>query len=210
VSIFFNHEQAVVEEGARVGQGSRIWAFAHILQGAVIGRECNICDHTFIEGGVRVGDRVTIKCGVSLWSGLIVEDDVFIGPGAVFTNDLRPRSRKYPVRYIQTLLKKGCSIGANSTILPGLAVGCWAMVGAGAVVTRNVPDFALVMGNPARVTGWVCVCGDKLKAGSANSLVCTCGKLYEQLAADQVRLCKRSTARHKPESSKLTGVDICK
>ncbi|MDW8308301.1 MAG: acyltransferase [Verrucomicrobiales bacterium] len=186
---------AVVESGAVVGEGTRIWAFAHVLSGAVIGRDCNICDHTFIEGQVRIGDRVTIKCGVYLWDGLILEDDVFIGPAAVFTNDLRPRSRK-PLKEIpQTRLQQGCTIGANSTTLPGLTIGRWAMVAAGAVVTRNVPDFALVRGAPARLVGWVCRCGEKLSHVGGNEWRCACGAVYQQVAPGALREIQPGHAR---------------
>src|SRR3990172_7482107 len=128
MSGIFQHSLAVVEPGVAIGKGTRIWAFAHIVKGAVIGADCNICDHTFIEGQVQMGNRVTIKCGVYLWDGLRLEDDVFIGPDAVFTNDYRPRSRKVLQEIPQTLLKEGCTVGANSTTLPGLIIGRWAMV----------------------------------------------------------------------------------
>jgi UDP-2-acetamido-3-amino-2,3-dideoxy-glucuronate N-acetyltransferase len=186
MSHFYQHPLALVEDGATIGNGTRIWAFAHIVKGAVIGEDCNICDHTFIEGGVRLGHRVTIKSGVYLWDGLQLEDDVFIGPAAVFTNDYRPRSRKVLREIPQTLLKEGCTIGANSTTLPGLTIGQWAMVGAGAVVTRNVPDFALVRGNPARLVGWVCRCGEKL-AAAGSMLICPCGRTYTQVAGNRIR-----------------------
>lgn len=176
-----------MDEGACVGEGTRVWAFAHILAGAVIGADCNICDHTFIEGEVRAGNRVTIKCGVSLWKGLTLEDDVFIGPGAVFTNDRRPRSRRYPTEFLKTLLKEGCSIGANSTILPGLTIGRWAIVGAGAVVTRSVPDFAVAFGNPARIRSWACRCGEKLVRASDSRMACSCGLLYQRIGEGNVR-----------------------
>ncbi len=158
----FIHPLALVEEGASIGPGSRIWAYTHILPGAVVGAECNICDHSFIEGKVVVGDRVTIKSGVYLWDGLIVRDDVFIGPCAAFTNDLRPRSKQYPPFFPKTVLDQGCTIGANATILPSLTIGRWAMIGAGAVVTHSVPDYALVRGTAGRLVGWVCRCGEKL------------------------------------------------
>jgi acetyltransferase-like isoleucine patch superfamily enzyme len=183
---FFVHAKAIIDGGASIGKGTRVWAFAHILPGAIIGEDCNICDHTFVEGGVRVGDRVTVKCGVALWEGLVIEDDVFIGPDAVFTNDSRPRSRKHPRDFLKTILKQGCSIGANSTILPGLAIGRWAMVGAGAVVTHSVPDYALVYGNPARLSGWVCRCGEKLVRSAGSALVCQCGLKYRQVAEKQI------------------------
>lgn len=184
----FVHPQAIIGTKVSLGQGTRVWAFAHIVSPATIGEDCNICDHTFIEGDVRIGDRVTIKCGVFLWDGLIVENDVFIGPAAVFTNDPRPRSKKYPQKYPPLVLKEGCTIGANSTTLPGLTIGRWAMVGAGAVVTHNVPDFALVMGNPARFRGWVCRCGEKLsEEASTKYFRCDCGLTYEQVAENELK-----------------------
>ncbi len=151
---FFQHPQAIVET-VRVGDGTRIWAFAHLLPGASIGGDCNVCDHVFIENDVTVGDRVTIKCGVQLWDGITVEDDVFIGPNVTFANDPFPRSGQHLPSYPRTLLRKGASIGANATILPGLTVGVCAMVGAGAVVTRSVPPHAVVVGNPARIVRYV-------------------------------------------------------
>ncbi len=180
------HRDALIDAGAVIGEGTRVWAFAHILEGAIIGAGCNICDHTFIEGGVRLGNRVTLKCGVSLWNGMVLEDDVFIGPCAVFTNDKRPRSRKYPVTFLKTFLKEGCSIGANSTILPDLTIGRWAMVGAGAIVTRSIPDYGLAYGNPARLHGWVCRCGEKLAPVSDSELGCACGLTYRRSIHNEV------------------------
>lgn len=142
-------------ESSHVGERTRVWAFAHVLPGARIGTDCNICDHVFIENDVIVGDRVTVKCGVQLWDGLRVEDDVFIGPNATFTNDPFPRSKQYPQAFAPTTLGRGASIGANATILPGVSIGQHAMVGAGAVVTRSVPPHAIVRGNPARITGYI-------------------------------------------------------
>ncbi|MEI7831700.1 MAG: WxcM-like domain-containing protein [bacterium] len=150
----FVHERALVES-SNIGVGSRIWAFAHVLPGAVIGRDANICDHVFIENDVFLGDRVTIKCGVQLWDGLRVGDDVFIGPNATFTNDLFPRSKQYPQRFEKTIIENGASIGANATILAGVTIGTGAMIGAGAVVTRDVPPYAVAVGNPARVKRYV-------------------------------------------------------
>ena len=170
-----------------VGKRTRIWAFAHVLTGVTIGEDCNVCDHTFIEGRVRIGNRVTIKCGVSLWDGVVVEDDVFIGPNVVFTNDKHPRSRKRLSEYPETVLKQGCSLGANATILPGLTIGRWAMIGAGAVVTRSVPDFALVTGTPARRVGWVCQCGEKLSYRGGRMVRCECGEEYERISENVVR-----------------------
>jgi len=151
---YFTHEKALCES-LNIGKGTRVWAFAHILPKAVIGTDCNICDGVFIENDVIVGDRVTVKCGVQLWDGLTVEDDVFIGPNATFTNDRFPRSRVYPGQFTRTILRKGASIGANATILPGLEIGSGAMVGAGSVVTRSVPPNAIAVGNPARIIGYV-------------------------------------------------------
>ncbi len=151
---FFAHPQAIVET-SNVGHGTRIWAFAHVLPGAVIGEDCNLCDHTFVENDVVIGDRVTVKSGVQLWDGVRLEDDVFIGPNATFTNDKHPRSKQYPEEFLRTVVKRGASIGANATILPGVVIGQQAMVGAGAVVTRSVPAHAVVMGNPARIIRYV-------------------------------------------------------
>ena len=182
----FAHPRALVDEGVSIGKGTRVWAFAHVVTGATIGEDCNICDHTFIEGDVRLGNRVTLKCGVYLWNGITVEDDVFIGPAAVFTNDFRPRSKRY-LAELKTHLKEGCSIGANSTVLPNLTIGRWAMVGAGSVVTRSIPDHALVVGNPARFRSWVCRCGEKLVPTSARMLTCTCGRSYEHVAKHELK-----------------------
>ena len=150
----FIHAKALVET-PHVGAGTRVWAFAHLLPGSVVGRDCNICDGVFVEGDARVGDRVTVKCGVQLWSGVTLEDDVFVGPNATFTNDIFPRSRQYPESFARTVVRRGASIGANATLLPGITIGERAMVGAGAVVTRDVPEGAIVVGNPARVVGKV-------------------------------------------------------
>lgn len=151
---YFKHPMAIVETD-RIGRGSRIWAFAHVLPGAAIGEDCNICDHVFIENQVVVGDRVTIKCGVQLWDGVTLEDDVFVGPNVTFTNDPFPRSKRHPSQYAQTRVCQGASIGANATLLPGVTIGPKAMIGAGAVVTRDVPAFAIVVGNPATIRGYV-------------------------------------------------------
>lgn len=149
----FVHAHGLCETDS-VGAGTRIWAFAHVLPGARIGRGCNICDHVFIENDVVIGDDVTVKCGVQLWDGVRVGDGVFIGPNATFTNDRLPRSKRYPDAFLSTTLEDGVSIGANATILPGLRIGAGAMVGAGAVVTRDVPPNAIVVGNPAVIIGY--------------------------------------------------------
>jgi UDP-2-acetamido-3-amino-2,3-dideoxy-glucuronate N-acetyltransferase len=150
----FLHPQALCES-ANVGARTRVWAFAHILPGAVLGEDCNVCDHVFVENDVRVGDRVTIKSGVQLWDGLRVADDVFIGPNATFSNDKFPRSRKHQAAVLQTHIGRGASIGGGAVLLPGVNVGAEAMIGAGAVVTRDVPPKAVVSGNPARIVGYV-------------------------------------------------------
>src|SRR6476659_7205572 len=147
---YFVHPQGICESSA-IGVRTKIWAFAHVLPGAVIGEDCNICDHVFIENDVVIGNRVTVKCGVQLWDGLRVEDDVFVGPNATFTNDPFPRSRQIPERFARTVVRAGASIGATATLLPGLEIGPGAMVGAGAVVTRDVPPGVVVTGNPARI-----------------------------------------------------------
>ncbi len=150
----FVHPNALCES-ANVGEGTRVWAFAHVLPGATIGRDCNLCDHVFVENDVTVGDRVTVKSGVQLWDGVTLEDDVFVGPNATFTNDAFPRSRQRPPTFLRTTVSHHASIGANATVLPGVTIGAHAMVGAGAVVTRSVPPNAIVVGNPARIVGYV-------------------------------------------------------
>jgi acetyltransferase-like isoleucine patch superfamily enzyme/dTDP-4-dehydrorhamnose 3,5-epimerase-like enzyme len=154
MSSAFIHPNAICES-ADVGEGTRVWAFAHVLPGARIGRDCNICDGVFVENKAVIGDRVTIKCGVQVWDEVTIENDVFIGPNATFTNDLFPRSRVWPESFAKTIIREGASIGANATILAGNEIGAHAMVGAGAVVTRSVPPNAIVVGNPARIRGYV-------------------------------------------------------
>jgi UDP-2-acetamido-3-amino-2,3-dideoxy-glucuronate N-acetyltransferase len=163
-------------ESDRVGPRTRIWAFAHVLPGAVVGADCNLGDHAFVEGGARIGDRVTVKNAVLLWNHVTIEDEVFLGPNAVFTNDLTPRAgaRKAPGALVPTLVRRGATVGANATVVCGVTVGRHAFVAAGAVVARDVPDHALVAGNPARRTGWVCACGRTLD----DRLACACGRRY--------------------------------
>lgn len=142
-------------ESPHIGPGTRVWAFAHVLPRARIGSDCNICDGVFVENDVVVGDRVTIKNGVQLWDGITLEDDVFVGPNATFSNDRFPRSKQRPPEFLRTTVKKGASIGANATLLPGITVGEGAMIGAGAVVMRDVPAGVIVAGNPGRIIGHV-------------------------------------------------------
>jgi acetyltransferase-like isoleucine patch superfamily enzyme len=140
---------------SRIGANTLIWQFCVVLPGARIGSDCNICAQVFIENDVRIGDRVTVKSGVQLWDGIVLEDDVFIGPNATFTNDRFPRSKQRQQSHPVTVVRSGASVGANATILPGLTIGREAMIGAGAVVTKNVPDRAIMKGNPARIAGYV-------------------------------------------------------
>ncbi|HDI31247.1 MAG TPA: N-acetyltransferase [Thermofilum sp.] len=167
---FFAHPTAVIEEGAIIGDGTRIWHFAHVRSGAKIGKDCNIGKDVYIDTDAVVGDRVKIQNGVSIYRGVRIEDEAFIGPYAVFTNDLYPRSFNEEWEIVPTLVKRGASIGANSTIVCGITIGKYAMVAAGAVVTKNVPDHGLVMGCPARLRGFVCYCGRPLKDENIVSL----------------------------------------
>jgi len=146
----------------KIGKGTNIWQFCVILERASIGCECNINAHVFIENDVFIGDRVTIKAGVQLWDGLRLEDDVFIGPNVTFTNDQNPRSKQYPDKFLQIFVKQFASVGAGATILPGIIIGRYSLVGAGAVVTRNVPNRALVVGNPAKIVAWLNDDGSKM------------------------------------------------
>lgn len=140
---------------SQIGHGTRVWQFVVILKGAQIGSDCNICANTLIEGDVVIGDRVTVKSGVQIWNGAVIGDDVFIGPNATFSNDLFPRSKHYPENFLSIIIKNGASIGANATLLAGVTIGEKAFVGAGAVVTRDVPDRAVVAGNPAKIIRFI-------------------------------------------------------
>lgn len=151
---YYRHPTALVESKL-IGKNTRIWDFVHILPDAIIGEECNICSLSFIENEVIIGNRVTVKNGVFIFDGIIIEDDVFIGPNTNFTNDPFPRSKQHLCEYPKTYIRKGASIGANATILPGIVIGKYAMVGAGSVVTKDVPPYAIVAGNPARIKGYV-------------------------------------------------------
>ncbi|MEK5036068.1 acyltransferase [Paenibacillus sp. FSL R7-0302] len=171
---YFTHPQAIVES-EEIGEDTRIWAFAHILPNAIIGSNCNINDHTFIENDVVLGDNVTVKSGVYIWDGVRIKDNVFIGPNVTFTNDLRPRSKQYPSVFLETILEEWVSIGANATIIAGNTIGKYAMVGAGSLVTKNIPNNTLWYGNPAKFKGYICNCGEKLN----QQFSCpTCAKQY--------------------------------
>jgi Acetyltransferase (isoleucine patch superfamily) len=142
-------------QSTNIGEGTRVWQFVVILKNAVIGKNCNICAHTLIENDVIIGNDVTVKSGVYLWDGITLEDKVFVGPCVAFTNDKFPRSKIYPEKFPSTLIRHGASLGANSTILPGVTVGRFAMIGAGSVVTKDVPDYAVVAGNPAKIVRYI-------------------------------------------------------
>lgn len=157
---YFVHPSAIVDTKT-IGKNTRIWAFVHILSEVSVGENCNICDHCFIEQKVEIGNDVTIKSGIYIWEGVKLEDQVFLGPNVVFTNDVRPRSKQF-IDAVPTLIKKGASIGANSTVLAGVVVGEYAMTGIGSVITKDVPKHALVYGNPAKIKGWVDKEGNKL------------------------------------------------
>lgn len=179
---YFVHESAFIDDGAVIGEGTKIWHFSHIMSGATIGRRCNLGQNVVVSPQVVIGDNVKIQNNVSVYTGVTLEDDVFCGPSMVFTNVINPRSH-VPRRdeYRPTLVKRGASLGANCTVICGYTIGAYAFIGAGAVVTKDVPDYALVVGNPARLTGWVCECGIKLASGASAPATVTCsscGKHY--------------------------------
>lgn len=174
---YFVHDKALVESD-NIGDNTRIWAFTHIMKGAKIGTNCNIGEHCFIENDVIIGNDVTIKNGISIWNGVRIEEKVFLGPSVVFTNDIRPRSKVHNFKLMETVIRMGASIGANATILCGLIIGKFAMIGAGSVVTKNVPDYTLVYGNPAKLRGYVCECGNNLLFTNSKAQ-CNCGLNYE-------------------------------
>jgi acetyltransferase-like isoleucine patch superfamily enzyme len=173
------HPRALVESNT-IGARTRVWAFAHVQAGVRIGTDCNIGEQCFLETGVTIGDGVVIKNGVSIWAGVTIESGAFIGPNVAFTNDARPRSRVYHDEPNRTVVREGASIGANATVLSGLEVGRYALVGAGAVVTKSVPAFTLVIGNPARMDGRVCRCAASLRF-VRHRAVCECGRQYRKI-----------------------------
>src|SRR5216110_2248652 len=176
---YFVHESSYVDTGARIGNDTKIWHFCHVMPGAVIGERCNLGQNVVVRLGTRVGNNVKIQNNVSIYEGVVLEDDVFCGPSCVFTNVLNPRahvSRKH--EYRKTLVKRGSSIGANATIVCGTTLGEYAFIGAGAVVNRDVPDFALMAGVPARRIGWICQCGERLRDGLGPATCEACGHRY--------------------------------
>jgi UDP-2-acetamido-3-amino-2,3-dideoxy-glucuronate N-acetyltransferase len=169
------HESAYIDEGCAIGDATKIWHFSHVMSGARIGARCNIGQNVVVSSGVVIGDNVKIQNNVSVYTGVTLEDDVFCGPSMVFTNVINPRSH-VPRRdeYRPTIVRRGASLGANSTVVCGHTIGCYAFVGAGAVVTKDVPDYALVVGNPGRLVGWMCQCGVKLASGARVPRTVTC------------------------------------
>lgn len=181
---YFVHESSYVDEPCEIGEGTKIWHFSHIMSGSKIGRGCNIGQNVVISPQVRIGDNVKIQNNVSVYTGVELEDDVFCGPSMVFTNVTNPRSHvSRKDEYRVTLVKRGASIGANATVVCGHTIGVYAFIGAGAVVTRDVPDYAMIVGNPGRVAGWMCQCGVKLNlsrdaARNENATCVACGTAY--------------------------------
>ncbi len=170
---FFAHQTAIIDSGCQIGQGTRIWHFSHIMSGCTVGVDCSIGQNVVISPEVKIGNRVKIQNNVSVYTGVICEDEVFLGPSAVFTNVINPRSAvSRKSEYKPTLVQKGATIGANATIVCGVTIGRFAFVGAGAVVTKNIPDYALVVGNPARQTGWMSEFGHKLKFNESGIAIC--------------------------------------
>lgn len=183
---FIKHPKALVDQGADIGARTRVWAFAHVMSGAQVGSDCNICDYAFVESGVRLGNQVTVKNGVQIYRGVEVADDVFLGPGCVFTNHRIPRAfiKSPEEAWLQkTWIQRGATIGAGAVIICGNTIGRYAFVAAGAVVTRDVPDHALVKGTPARFHAWVCQCGEKL-AFENDEAVCVCSLAYRKDAGN--------------------------
>lgn len=176
---YFVHESCYVDEGVEIGDGTKIWHFSHIMDGCKIGNRCNIGQNVVVSPGVTLGDNVKVQNNVSVYTGVICEDDVFLGPSCVFTNVINPRAfieRK--TEYKKTIIQKGASIGANATVVCGNEIGKYALIGAGALVCKNIPDYALVYGNPARIEGYVCQCGCRLKFKNDIAICQECGKKY--------------------------------
>lgn len=182
---YFVHESSYLDEGSKIGRGTKIWHFCHVMAGVEIGERCNIGQNVFVAGNVIIGNNVKIQNNVSLYSGVVVEDDVFLGPSMVLTNVINPRSHvNRKEEYKTTLIQRGASIGANATIVCGITLGRYCFIGAGSVVTRDVPNYALVYGNPGRIQGWMCQCGTRLEFqmhdGQEGALCAACGDRYNK------------------------------
>ena len=185
---YFVHESSYVDEGCQIGEGTKIWHFSHIMKGCTIGKRCNIGQNVVISPDVTLGNGVKIQNNVSVYTGVVCEDGVFLGPSCVFTNVINPRAfieRKS--EYRKTVVKEGASIGANATIVCGHDIGRYAFVGAGAVVTKDIPDYAIVLGNPARIRGYVCKCGEKLTFTDGQAVCPACGKRYVMNEKSEVK-----------------------
>jgi len=190
ISDYYAHESAYIDEGARIGKGTKIWHFSHVMPGAIIGENCSLGQNVMVASNVRIGDRCKIQNNVSVYEGVVLEDYVFCGPSMVFTNVLTPRS-EYPrnssADYAPTLVKRGATIGANATIVCGITLHEYAFVAAGAVVTRDVPTYAMVAGVPARIVGWMSAYGDVLDFGVGDLVTDRQGHRYEKISDGEVR-----------------------
>ena len=180
MSGYFAHESSYIDEPCLIGDNTKIWHFSHVMSGCKIGENCNIGQNVVISPDVVIGNNCRVQNNVSLYTGVLCEDDVFLGPSCVFTNVINPRSEiSRKNEYRRTIVKKGASIGANATIVCGHIIGSYAFIGAGSVVTKDIPDFALAVGNPARITGWMCKCGEKLDFTQTNTTTCVkCNEKY--------------------------------
>lgn len=183
---YWHHKTAEIEDGANIGQGSKIWHNCQIKKGAIIGEDCSIGHSCLVCSKTKIGKGCKLQSNIDVWDGVVLEDFVFVGPSAVFTNDPNPRAKypksKFPQygEWKKTLVKEGASLGANATIMCGIEIGKWAMVGAGAVVTKNVPDYAIVVGNPAKILGWICECGNKIEFNNEEAACKICNRNYQK------------------------------